>query len=229
MKALIITLFLALTGSVGFAQVFRIDSLPATGILLNKGWTYHAGDNPAWANPDFDDSHWQAIDPTKDIFELPQLDKTAGKIGWFRLRLLVDSSLNRQLVIEISQSGASEIYLNGRLIHQLGVLITKPDRIDAFNPNRKPISFPISKEKIQVLAVRYALQPNIAYGKNFRTINKAFDSYLITDENAAELYSNGLVTTLNRDFFRVAVYAILFVIFLALYLVSPLRCVFRPK
>ncbi len=37
MKALTLILFLALTCSVGFAQVFRIDSLPAGGVLLNKG------------------------------------------------------------------------------------------------------------------------------------------------------------------------------------------------
>jgi len=30
-------------------EVFRIDSLPKEGILLNQGWKWHAGDNPEWA------------------------------------------------------------------------------------------------------------------------------------------------------------------------------------
>ncbi len=66
MKKLILTLFLALTCSIGFAQVFRIDSLPEQGILLDKGWKYQAGDNPDWAKADFDDSKWESIDPTKE-------------------------------------------------------------------------------------------------------------------------------------------------------------------
>jgi two-component system NtrC family sensor kinase len=29
--------------------------LPAQGLLLRQGWRYHAGDDPAWARPNFDD------------------------------------------------------------------------------------------------------------------------------------------------------------------------------
>ena len=41
-----------------FAQneaIFRINSLPKEGVLLNQGWKWHAGDNPEWAKPEFDD------------------------------------------------------------------------------------------------------------------------------------------------------------------------------
>lgn len=44
----------------GPPAVIRIDSFPASYLLLNKGWRYHPGDNPAWAQPDVDDrgSRW---------------------------------------------------------------------------------------------------------------------------------------------------------------------------
>ena len=42
----------------------RINRLPASGgLLLKKGWRYHAGDDPAWARPDFDDRAWDTLTP----------------------------------------------------------------------------------------------------------------------------------------------------------------------
>ncbi|MCU0339045.1 MAG: hypothetical protein MUE30_04115 [Spirosomaceae bacterium] len=69
MKSLTLTLLFALICGFVFAQktaVFKIDSLPTQGILLDKGWKWHGGDNPEFAKPDFDDSAWEGIDPTKD-------------------------------------------------------------------------------------------------------------------------------------------------------------------
>ena len=41
----------------------RIRHLPAEGLLLTNGWRYHAGDDPTWARPDFDDSGWDTPSP----------------------------------------------------------------------------------------------------------------------------------------------------------------------
>ena len=30
--------------------IFQIDQLPPDGILLDRGWKFHAGDDPAYAN-----------------------------------------------------------------------------------------------------------------------------------------------------------------------------------
>ncbi len=45
--------------------IFEINTLPKEGILLDKGWKFRAGDNPDFAKPDFDDSAWSPINPTK--------------------------------------------------------------------------------------------------------------------------------------------------------------------
>jgi hypothetical protein len=49
-------------------EVFRIDSLPKEGILLNQGWKWHAGDNPDWGEVQYDDTKWERVDPTKEIY-----------------------------------------------------------------------------------------------------------------------------------------------------------------
>ncbi len=142
MKYLIILFILLNVHWAAVAQwdtsVIRLNKIGAGGIILNKGWTFQAGDNPDWARPEFNDKSWQPIDPTKDIHDLPQLWKG---IGWFRLHFSIDSAVTGSLAMEIQQSGASEIYLNGKLLHRFGVVSTNPNKIKAFSPDR-PFSQP---------------------------------------------------------------------------------------
>jgi two-component system, NtrC family, sensor kinase len=162
-------LFILFISSCSFAQrsgvssdtIFHIDSLPANGLLLNKGWKWHAGDNPEWAKPEFNDSKWENIDPMKDIFDLPKVSKQ-GDIFWLRLPLLVSESASKEaLIMTIRQSGASEVFLNGKLIQRIGVLSKDKSQIKAFSPGRDPFSLQMQPNHPQILAVRYAFQPNI--------------------------------------------------------------------
>jgi two-component system, NtrC family, sensor kinase len=83
----------------------RLNKLPPEGILLDKGWKFHEGDDSAWANPAFDDNTWEAVNPAQDIRHVRQLQET--HIGWFRIKLLVDSTLfDQPLGILLSQTGA---------------------------------------------------------------------------------------------------------------------------
>lgn len=57
-------LFLFLLPLFCFSQqspVFHIDSLPPQSILIDKGWKWHTGDNPDFANFAFDDSKWESL------------------------------------------------------------------------------------------------------------------------------------------------------------------------
>lgn len=77
MKALFILLLILTVNLSPRAQqsspsYFAFDTLPAEGyVLLNKGWKFQPGDNFNWARPSFNDSSWQQIDPTKNIYYLP--------------------------------------------------------------------------------------------------------------------------------------------------------------
>jgi len=87
--------------------------------LDGRLWKYHRGDNAVWASPESDDSDWETINTRLDPNNLPKSGWNG--IGWFRLHLVVDSTLwNRPLALNVSQGGASEIYLDGRLVAQFG-------------------------------------------------------------------------------------------------------------
>ncbi len=89
---------------------FHLNNIPTEGVLSDKGWKFHAGDDAEWANPAFNDQQWQSINPSLELHHLPQV-KEAG-IGWFRLKLQVDSSLTgKALAMVIASLGASEIYI----------------------------------------------------------------------------------------------------------------------
>ncbi len=147
-----------------FAQastVFHIDSLTTEGILLDKGWKWHEGDNLDWAKMDFDDSAWESIDPTRTIQDLPQIRK--NPIGWFRLKIHVDSSLlNKLLAFYVYQFIASEIYLDGKLLKQFGVVSSNKTEIKAIQPLNERIGLQFNKSE-QLLAVRFSIQPNLNY------------------------------------------------------------------
>jgi two-component system NtrC family sensor kinase len=153
MKSLFTIIFL-LAVSVSFSQTLIIHSIPADGILLNSGWKFQSGDNAEWANPDFDDRSWQSATLSDYNTYLSQLKNK--NIGWFRLHLLIDSSvLKRQLAIQISQLGASEIYLNGELFQRFGS-IKMHTYYKSYNPVNKPFLLPFNAGNSIVIAIRFA-------------------------------------------------------------------------
>ena len=152
-------LFLLLFPVCVFAQqreVFRIDSLPKTGILLNQGWKWHAGDNPEWAKPEFDDTRWEDIDPSKDIVQLPNI--STDQPLWLRIKLNPRAAKNYAL--SISQSGAAEIYLNGRLIQEIGQIDPSNQHSKAYNPLDDHLILRLDSLD-NTLAVRYYFQQGL--------------------------------------------------------------------
>ena len=160
-------------------EVFRIDSIPTQGILLDKGWKFHAGDNPDFAKPDFDDSQWESIDPTKDVMDLKQIPKD-GKVIWLRLKMKIDTSLINSIYgLNINQIGASEIYQNGKFLVGFGQINTNPDKNIAINPSSDPTNqnlfFVNFDKKTEVIyAIRFALQSRILFLKFMERPNPVF-------------------------------------------------------
>ncbi len=185
MRKLIIFSLLILLDLCVYAQkeVFRIDSIPQEGIFLNKGWKFHAGDNPDFAKPDFDDSKWESIDPTKDVMDLKQLKATP--IIWLRLKVLPNVVLNDKLfALIIKQTGASEIYLNGRLIHKFGYLSKNRTEIKGYDPMGEQISLPLIIKQQNCIAVRFSY-PDIFLVSDLNFPNPVFKSVINYVENAA--------------------------------------------
>ena len=82
---------------------------------LGSTWLVHAGDDPAYARPDFDDSHWMPFDPHTSLTGL--FPNTHPEVVWYRQRIRVSPSQTRLALRERSISRAFEVYVNGeRLI-----------------------------------------------------------------------------------------------------------------
>ena len=142
-----------------------LRTVPLGGSVLDKGWRFRAGDDTAYARPGYNDGGWAPINPNQLPGQLPQL---AGvRVGWLRLRLVVADSLRgRALVLLFQQTGASEVYLNGRLLHCFGRVSADPARVQPGPFTAAPLEVHFAGPREQVLAVRFAPWQPLGWFKN---------------------------------------------------------------
>jgi hypothetical protein len=74
-------------------------------------WLVHAGDDPAYAQPQFDDSHWTPIDISKSLH--PLFPGGNPGVVWYRLRLKVSPNQRGLAVWERNVSHAFVLYSGG--------------------------------------------------------------------------------------------------------------------
>ncbi len=160
-------LFFLLSGFVCFGQtdtVFHLDSLPATqeyqindpGVIVLTAWKYHKGDDKKWVEYNFDDRSWKFVAPELNFDSIPV--GTFENIGWFRIHIEVDTTLiDQTIALLITQSGASEVYLDGKLIHTFGVIDQKNTTNEVrYDPQFVPMDIRFEKTRKHILAIRYA-------------------------------------------------------------------------
>jgi len=97
--------------------VFDATHLPAPSEFSAK-WFVHAGDDPAYARPDFDDSQWTLFDPTTSFDKI--YGKSRPSIVWYRLRVKVDPAQKNLALNEFGLAHAFEIYVNGERLITVG-------------------------------------------------------------------------------------------------------------
>jgi sigma-B regulation protein RsbU (phosphoserine phosphatase) len=118
------------------AQTFDATSLrqPAA---LDSSWLVQAGDNLAYANPEFDDSQWMAFDPHQGIKSL--FRTSHPQVIWYRMRMKVSPAETDLTLREHSISRAFEVYVNGeRLIAGGQIVPFAPYTWDAWVLQRIP-------------------------------------------------------------------------------------------
>ncbi|MFN0107391.1 MAG: SpoIIE family protein phosphatase, partial [Blastocatellia bacterium] len=154
---LLLLTFSALAQS-GEVVTITADSLQnGKSVNLDKlGWKYSPGDDPSFADPQFDDRAWETLNGT--AITLDKIPKSGWNgIGWFRLRLKADAALaNQPLALVMVHYGASEIYLDGRLIERFGTVGATPETEVAYNPNTVPLGIMLDGRSEHVIAVRHS-------------------------------------------------------------------------
>jgi signal transduction histidine kinase len=142
----------------------HLDSISEKGVILDKGWSFKAGDNISWAGINYNDRDWQPVNPTDEIHHLQQV-RNAG-MGWFRLKMEVGPALrNKSIAMLVSGFGAMEIYLNGKLVYNFGYPSREyqKEKTRFFTTNL--LSLPFDTASVQLIAVRYSFHKKNMYIK----------------------------------------------------------------
>lgn len=119
------------------------------GQSISEPFLYRAGDDPAWATPEYDDSGW----------ELAHTRTPSDRgIGWYRMRLVKSPALagERLGLAVVGHGGPFEVYLDGRLILQSGnVAATRAEERSGAGLIPVPL-FGLEVGREHLLAVRFS-------------------------------------------------------------------------
>ena len=203
-------------------DVFMLNDPLESAIILTDNWTYRMGDEPGASAIDFDDQGWKSIHPAEDIVDSIPADVKTG-IGWMRLKFRVtDDARNQQLAVMIRQSIASEIYLNGKIIAKYGVVSGYPSQIVADDPLHEPVQLNISNDSIQLLAVRFAVQPGIRYAKHYAAINDFLNMMVVRYDIAVEKYKGIYMRPWQRMFMQGIIFMV-FIVHFSFFIMLPVQ------
>ncbi|MEP7228887.1 MAG: hypothetical protein ABI691_01465 [Ginsengibacter sp.] len=143
---------------------FFLSDIPSRGILLNKDWKFHSGDDMQWAQTGFHDADWISVDSSDEWHHLPEVRKS--NIGWFRLNLKVDSALlGKTFAFIVSTFGASEIYFNGKIIYRFGIVSDDFHKeLTRYYSNRL-LSLKLGEKPEQTITIRHSFNKKNLYLK----------------------------------------------------------------
>ena len=127
----------------------------------HTGWRFSPGDSAVWRMPSFNDGAWLELE-AHDTFLDPETARRIGweGVGWFRLHVDVDEEVaGHPLGAVVSQLGASEVYLDGKLVYRFGTVGTSATNeqveiVTQGRPRVVPIRF--DSPGRHLLAVRYS-------------------------------------------------------------------------
>jgi signal transduction histidine kinase len=222
MKQIFVFLLLLISLQSGAQEVFQLQSPDGSLVALQENWVYRMGDTPDARQPFFNDQGWKAIRPAADIHDsLPDDAKTG--IGWMRLRFRVSAKTDRlQLALLVHQMIASEIYLNGQLIRKYGIISADPEKIRAHDPRWEPVQLTLSPDTIQVLAIRFAVQPGIRYtiyfGSSSPFMSIGIMDYVRAINKYKEIYQRPWM-----DLFMQGIIFMVFILHMAFFLMYPVQ------
>lgn len=107
-----------------FPQALNVEN-PGTGVVsLGGKWQFHLGDNLAWANPSFNDSHWEQLSASEPWGA--QAHPSQAGFAWYRRHIVIDNSgpaATKDLAVLVPPvEDVYDLYWNGRKIGSYGAL-----------------------------------------------------------------------------------------------------------
>ncbi|HWG22310.1 MAG TPA: SpoIIE family protein phosphatase [Terracidiphilus sp.] len=104
-------------------------------VALNGPWKFHVGDNPQWADPNYDDSQWETVDltptPQTTVPGVPIPGFVSGweargharyaGYAWYRMRVRIDGADGPLTLLSPEWfDEAFQVFANGRLVGSFG-------------------------------------------------------------------------------------------------------------
>jgi hypothetical protein len=100
------------------AQSFDLTNGRVPVASLDGLWRFHTGDDPAWADPNFDDLKWSLLRSDRDWSS--QGFKIYSGMAWYRFQVVVPVGLDHVSLLLPSIATCYEVYADGSLIGTYG-------------------------------------------------------------------------------------------------------------
>ncbi|SNR41993.1 His Kinase A (phospho-acceptor) domain-containing protein [Maribacter sedimenticola] len=212
-----------------FSQQEKVLTISDTTLVnrwayLESNWSYKKGDNINWSDPKFDDSSWTKISSKNLNKPNNKIIGGDNEIVWFRKLIKTDSTFNNPIVLNVYQAGASEIYLDGKLIRTLGKVSSNPEEIETIFSWKIVFHLPLEKNKAHLLAVRF-VNSQRKYPKYFMNDGHIYiqatsihnilttDPRLVTPIKETRNYYNNLYIVLGIVLFMFVLFLFLYIFF----------------
>ncbi len=147
MKYLLKTVLLLILPFFGWAQNMVVNITPEKfsknedilNISNTAGWIFHQGNDSSWTNKDIDTISWEKLKPNE--LSVKYADKNGRVEGWFRIKVLFDSSLlNKPIYFDFVQWAATEFYVDGEKVAGRGNGGEKGKDFSEYNGGSDPLS-----------------------------------------------------------------------------------------
>ncbi len=177
------------------------DNLETNNIQIFENWDFYPGDDSSWARTSFSSAGWQLTDcRVRRYSDSLQANRWSG-IGWFRKTIVIDSSLrNKTVGMTLNHYGASEFYINGKLINIFGKVSEDSEKEEIYYSNSKPLIIHFNSDSSYLFAVRYSnhlpidypylyyrFRGTLGFWATFKSLDNALDFYGVTQAHETSL------------------------------------------
>ncbi len=187
------------------------------GIALDSGWMWTPTSSTVLPDTNDKSTSWQSINPRKDLYELVQIRH--AEMGWLVNTLHIDSSLAlKPLGLVLFQTGALEIYLNGELIHRIGVIGDTPSQEITYSSNGWVYPIVFKKLGKNELAVRFSFSKENKRLTNLRNFGNPLFLATINDlASSVKSYNTSKRKYALLDTLKVGLFFVLGIVHLLLF------------
>lgn len=140
-RTFLVALLIALSACVSLStQTFSLITGREVVTSLDGLWRFHAGDNPSWADPRFDDSKWPLLRSDQD-WALQGYKGYSG-VAWYRFRLTIPAGEGQISLLLPRLLTSYQAFADGK---QLGTFGKMPPHAVAYTPVPTEFRLPAGK------------------------------------------------------------------------------------